>query len=265
MWVGHGKANRRTKFCAWGGKKSKAPRKSPEKWTFLSLGFYNAPSLHIADYLSVVFCSHPMEWSLAEHCSRANTTRSQCACGCNLIVAPTYGSAGCLELPREAARLGAWFLWLSWLLGRHEFWLFPGAIASACAHFVLVGMLAKNWGSSLRQEASITWCDLFWPKFGQKMPKIISLHDVLEPSKQALLASRDVIISSQICGLKLQKVFTLGDGCWLPIFCLQLSFFACSPLRYFSDTLSHCKQRSSTVSKKAQILRKKAPTVSKKS
>ena len=67
-----------------------------------------------------------------------------------------------------------------------------------------------------RQQASITWCDLFWPKFGQKMPKTISLHDVLEPSKQALLASRDVIISSQICGSNLQKVFTLGDGCWLP-------------------------------------------------
>ena len=50
------------------------------------------------------------------------------------------------------------------------------------------------------------------------MPKIISLHDVLEPLKQALLASRDVIISSQICGSNLQNVFTLGDGCWLPIF-----------------------------------------------
>ena len=58
--------------------------------------------------------------------------------------------------------------------------------------------------------------DLFWPKFGQKMRKIISLHDVLEPLKQALLASRDVIISSQICTSNLQKVFTLGDGCWLP-------------------------------------------------
>ena len=50
------------------------------------------------------------------------------------------------------------------------------------------------------------------------MPKIISLHDVLEPLKQALLASRDVIISGQICVSKLQRVFTLGDGCWLPIF-----------------------------------------------
>ena len=51
------------------------------------------------------------------------------------------------------------------------------------------------------------------------MPKIISLHDVLEPLKRALLASRDVIISSQICGSNLQKVFTLGDGCWLPMRC----------------------------------------------
>ena len=49
------------------------------------------------------------------------------------------------------------------------------------------------------------------------MPKVISLHDVLEPLKQALLAARDVITSSQICGSKLQKKITLGDGCWLPI------------------------------------------------
>ena len=50
------------------------------------------------------------------------------------------------------------------------------------------------------------------------MPKIISLHDVLEPLKQALLASRDVIISSQIRRLEFAKSFTLGDGCWLPIY-----------------------------------------------
>ena len=30
-------------------RKSKTPRKSPEKWTFLSPVFYNAPSLHIVD------------------------------------------------------------------------------------------------------------------------------------------------------------------------------------------------------------------------
>ena len=31
-------------------RKSKAPRKSPEKWTFLSLAFYNAPSLHTVNF-----------------------------------------------------------------------------------------------------------------------------------------------------------------------------------------------------------------------
>ena len=33
-------------------RKSKAPRKSPEKWTFLSLAFYNAPSLHTVENIS---------------------------------------------------------------------------------------------------------------------------------------------------------------------------------------------------------------------
>ena len=45
----------------------------------------------------------------------------------------------------------------------------------------------------------------------QKMPRFIYLHDVLEPLKQALLASRDVIISSHICALKLQRVFTFQE------------------------------------------------------
>ena len=31
-------------------RKSKPPRKSPAKWTFLSLAFYNAPSLHTVNY-----------------------------------------------------------------------------------------------------------------------------------------------------------------------------------------------------------------------
>ena len=51
----------------------------------------------------------------------------------------------------------------------------------------------------------------------KKCQKIISLHDVLEPLKQALVASRDVIISSQIWAQIWQKVFTLGNGCWLPM------------------------------------------------
>ena len=53
------------------------------------------------------------------------------------------------------------------------------------------------------------------------MQKNFSLHDVLEPLKQALLASRDVIISGQIWGSKLQpppapffgqKAFLRGGG-----------------------------------------------------
>ena len=51
----------------------------------------------------------------------------------------------------------------------------------------------------------------------KKKPTIITSHDVLEPLKQVLSASRDVIISGQIWGSKLQRVFTLGEGCWLPI------------------------------------------------
>ena len=59
---------------------------------------------------------------------------------------------------------------------------------------------------------------------GQKLPQkcqILSLY-MRRPrtlKKKALLASHDVIISNQFCVSKLQRVFTLGDGCWLPIFC----------------------------------------------
>ena len=70
--------------------------------------------------------------------------------------------------------------------------------------------------------------------FGQKMPKSISLHDVLEPLKQALLASRDVIISSQICGSNLQEVFTLGDGCWLRSICSALGKTYCDSFLHFA-------------------------------
>ena len=31
----------------------KPPRKSPEKWTFLSLAFYNAPSLHTVELIQM--------------------------------------------------------------------------------------------------------------------------------------------------------------------------------------------------------------------
>ena len=41
--------------------------------------------------------------------------------------------------------------------------------------------------------------------------------------------------------------------------CLQLSFFAYSPLRPLLDALPHCKQKALIVSKKAKIVSKKAP------
>ena len=79
-------------------------------------------------------------------------------------------------------------------------------------------MFVKGFQQKLdQQKSSITWCDLFQPNFGKKTPKIISVHDVWEPLKQVLWASRDVIISSQIFGSNVQRLFTLGDGCWLRI------------------------------------------------
>ena len=56
----------------------------------------------------------------------------------------------------------------------------------------------------------------FRPKNVEKSVKKCCKHDVLEPLKQALLASRDVMISSQHFGSKWQRAFTLGDGCLLP-------------------------------------------------
>ena len=57
----------------------------------------------------------------------------------------------------------------------------------------------------------------FSAKFWQKTAEIVSVNDVWEPWKQALLASRDVIISSQFAARIRRGFFTLGDGCWLPI------------------------------------------------
>ena len=56
------------------------------------------------------------------------------------------------------------------------------------------------------------------PRFSPNMPTFVTSHDVLKPLKQAFSASPDAIISGQVCGSKLQRVFTLGDGCWLPSF-----------------------------------------------
>ena len=40
-------------------RKSKTPRKSPEKWTFLGLAFYNAPSLRTANIPLTIPFGHP--------------------------------------------------------------------------------------------------------------------------------------------------------------------------------------------------------------
>ena len=85
---------------------------------------------------------------------------------------------------------------------------------------------------------------------GQNLPKMISLHDLLEPLKQALWASRDVIISSQICVSKLQRVFTLGDGCWLP----NLHFLQQRRCFQHSSWHSPCAQFLSSASFQTQPL-----------
>ena len=59
-----------------------------------------------------------------------------------------------------------------------------------------------------QQHTSITWCDLFWPNLSKKK-ETTSVHDVWERLQQALWASRDVMLSSQICVLKSQRFFTL--------------------------------------------------------
>ena len=56
----------------------------------------------------------------------------------------------------------------------------------------------------------------FGQENGQKKPKFITSHDGLEPLKQALLASRDVIIFSEIAARTRRGLFTVGDECWLP-------------------------------------------------
>ena len=43
-------------------RQSKTPRKSQEKWTFMSLAFYNAPSLHTVDILPIL-CLFPLLFS----------------------------------------------------------------------------------------------------------------------------------------------------------------------------------------------------------
>ena len=61
----------------------------------------------------------------------------------------------------------------------------------------------------------VMWC--FLAKIWPKNAKIYLSTWRPRTFKTSTLASRDVKISSQISGSNLQKVFTLGDGFWLPI------------------------------------------------
>ena len=58
-----------------------------------------------------------------------------------------------------------------------------------------------------------------------------------------ILASRDVIISGQTCGSKLQRVFTFGDACWLPkLSQYPVAVFYCSGTLIFLSLLFWKKQ-----------------------
>ena len=103
----------------------------------------------------------------------------------------------------------------------HE--LFAGAFRNKSSMWIVLVFQRKKHQNSQKWAKFMNFSS--WPFFWfgllgwlLKMPKMITSHDVLEPLKQVLSASRDVIVPGQTCGSKLQRVFTLGDGCWLPIF-----------------------------------------------
>ena len=77
-------------------------------------------------------------------------------------------------------------------------------------------LLGRDHGC-VQQEAYMTWCDIFRPKDVKKSAEKSHIIRRLECSKRALWASFDGVISGQACSLKLQRVFTLDDGYWLPL------------------------------------------------
>ena len=81
-----------------------------------------------------------------------------------------------------------------------ESWHWDRLKSAGSIHHVMWSFPAKIW-PNIAKTYHITWRPCW----------------LLEPLKQVLSASRDVIISGQIYGSKLERVFTLGDGCWLPM------------------------------------------------
>ena len=67
-------------------------------------------------------------------------------------------------------------------------------------------------------------------------------------------------------GTPTKSIRKMGEALLLTVgaFLLTFEFFAYSPLRCLLDTLSHCKQRNSIVSKKVPVVSKKAQNVNKK-
>ena len=72
-----------------------------------------------------------------------------------------------------------------------------GLLSAGSIHHVMQSFSAKNW-----------------PK---KIASLNTSRDVLEPLKQALLASRGATDFSQIAARTRRGFSTLGDGFWLPI------------------------------------------------
>ena len=69
-------------------RKSKAPRKSPEKWIFLSLAFYNAPSLHTVNETPIFIVFSAKMQKLKKHKQEKKNTicENNCAnCSCQNV------------------------------------------------------------------------------------------------------------------------------------------------------------------------------------
>ena len=83
--------------------------------------------------------------------------------------------------------------------------------------------------------------DAIFSEKWQTNVRIITAHEVLEPLKQALLASHDVMISSQIRDWKLHRAFTLRDRLRMPVFHVVSEFlFLLLGVFFGVFSLLHC-------------------------
>ena len=110
-----------------------------------------------------------------------------------------------------------------------------------CAELIFPDCVMLVWGSNEQLQQQV-----FFPLQAQSHRHLVFFNRV--DSNRNFWT-----FESQSCLTRF--IFCRGKLCHLQLefFCLQLSFFAYSPLRCFLDTLSHCKQRISTVSKKLEL------------